>query len=224
MKRSGPEITAATRQPRSTFLGLRAFAAAALLGGCSTAPDSADLDAPIFGSSHPTTFVVAPGSDVVHARDLAAVARVLRRYKTLDAAEKGLVRARVSKRLNALVGMEVSRLTATHRAERQAIARQPDKVTAARLLAEFDAKLRREASARVLQRLGGLLAVPLKTSDNKSAVAFVKVHEKGIEVAADAQEIDHPIASLVQGESIQVAPNRLATVIKTDPVPVAPTR
>src|SRR3954452_15004676 len=111
MKRFGPELFPGGVRARPAPARLRRAAlgslAAVLLGGCAVPPDrTADLDAPVFGSSHPTTFVIAPGSDVVHARDLAAVARVLRRYKTLDAAEKALVRSRVSKRMNALIGLE----------------------------------------------------------------------------------------------------------------------
>jgi hypothetical protein len=158
----------------------------------------------------------------MHARDLAQVARVLRRYKELSAAEQALVKSRVAQRLNALISLEVVRVTIAHQGEREAVKRLPDKQQATRRLAELDSKIRREAEAHVYQQLGKLLAVPLKTSDNRSAVAFARIGETGIEVAKDAGEIDRPIATLVAGEMVEVAPRQLATVVTEKGVPVAP--
>lgn len=194
------------------------------LGLVSCAPqrgDTTDLDAPMFGSSRPTTFVVAPADGIVHARDLAKVARVLRRYKTLDAAERALVKSAVGRRLRGLIALEVKRVEVKYQAERQAIRQIRDKPTAKKRLAVLETTIRREAVARVAERLGNLVAVPLKTSDNRSVVAFAKVSASGIEVAADAGEIDRPIASLVNGEGVQTEGGRVAAFVETPPVPVA---
>jgi hypothetical protein len=194
-----------------------------LFASCATrqAP-STDLDEPIFGSSHPTTFVVSPNDGVVHGRDLAKVARVLRRYKTLDAAERALVKSSVAKRLNGLIALEVQRVEVRHRTERAEIARLPDRAAAATRLAELQATIRREATENVIRRLGNLVAVPLKTSDNRSAVAFARIG-KTIEVAADAGEIDRPIASLVEGEGVQSG-GKVAAFVEAAPVTVATAR
>ena len=214
---------------RSTALPLRAGLLAALGLGFSSCVtqrgDPTDLDGPMFGSSHPTTFVIAPADGQVHARDLAKVARVLRRYKTLDAAERALVKTAVGKRLQGLIALEVQRLEVTevkYRVQREQIRRLPDKPLAARRLAELDATIRREAVARVAARLGNLVAVPLKTSDNRSAVAFAKISCTGIEVAKDAGEIDRPIASLIDGAGVQTAAGQVASYVSAPPVPVAP--
>jgi hypothetical protein len=195
-----------------------------LLPSCSpTRTGGDDLDAPIFGSARKTQFVVSPQSgEAIHARDLATVARVLRRYKTLSEAERALVKTKVAARLNALISLEVTRLNREFRVERAAINRLPDRAAAARRLAELDARLQREAAARVIQRLGQLLAVPLKTSDNRSAVAFARIGAGGVEVAKDAGEVDRPIAALTNGERVQSAKGSLATLVAAEsPVAVA---
>lgn len=195
---------------------------AAALAGCAAPADrTGDLDAPIFGSAHPTTFVISPESGTVHARDLATVARVLRRYKTLSAAEQALVKSSVARRLNALVALEVHRLVQAQAPERRALQQLPDRALAARRLAALDAAVQQEAAERVAQRLGRLLAVPLKTSDNRSAVAYARVGTQGVEIARDADEIDRPIASLVEGEGVQRERNEIAKVVLTAPIAIA---
>ena len=193
------------------------------LSSCATRHgDPSDLDGPVFGSSRPTTFVVAPADGNVHVRDLAKIARVLRRYKTLDAAERALVKTTVGKRLQGLIAIEVQRIEINYRAQREQISRLPDKAVAAKRLAELDRTINREAIARVAERLGQFIAVPLKTSDNRSAVAFAKISGTGIEVARDAGEIDLPIAALVDGEGVKTETGRVASYVKTPGVPVAP--
>jgi hypothetical protein len=196
-----------------------------LLGSsCATRPTgSADLDEPVFGSSHPTTYVVVPTSSVIHAGDLAKAARILRRYKTLEAAERALVKSAVAKRLHGLIALEIQRVEVRHRAERAEIARLPDRAAAAQRLAALDETIRREATENVIKRLGNLVAVPLKTSDNRSAVAFARIGGKTIEVAADASEIDRPIASLIEGEKVQGG-GTVAAFVEATPVTVATAR
>ncbi|HEV7401497.1 MAG TPA: hypothetical protein VGO11_01170 [Chthoniobacteraceae bacterium] len=196
-----------------------------LLVSCATRQTaSTDLDAPIFGPSHPTTYIVAPTDDVVHARDLAKVARILRRYKTLEAAERALVKSSVAKRLNGLIALEVQRVEVRHRAERAEISRLPDRAEAAKRLAALNETIRREATENVIKRLGNLVAVPLKTSDNRSAVAFARIGGKTIEVAADAGELDRPIASLIEGERVQTEVGRTAAFMEAAPTAVAASR
>src|SRR4051812_23120697 len=93
-----------------------------LLGGCvffAGCASSNDWDQPLFGHSSATSFYLSPRSDVIHARDVAVVARVLRRYKELTAAEQVLVRNAVSQRLDALISLEVQRLAPKYERERE---------------------------------------------------------------------------------------------------------
>lgn len=199
-------------------------AAGLLLASCASQQTaSTDLDAPIFGTSHPTVYHIGTNDDVIHARDLAKVARVLRRYKTLEAAERALVKSSVAKRLHGLIALEIQRVEVRHRAERAEIARLPDRAAATQRLAVLEETIRREATENVIKRLGNLVAVPLKTSDNRSAVAFARIGGKTIEVAADAGEIDRPIASLIEGERVQGG-GTVAAFLETTPVTVATAR
>ena len=63
--------------------------------------------------------------------------------------------------------------------------------------------------------------MPLKTSDNRSAVAFAKISGTGIEVAKDAGEIDRPIAALIDGAGVQTAAGQVASFVNAPPVPIA---
>jgi hypothetical protein len=193
------------------------------LASCTTpSGDPTELDQPIFGRSHPTTFVVAPTSETISVRDLATVARVLRRYKTLDAAERALVRSAVAKRLQGMVALEVQRIEPKYRAQREAIRRLPDRVEAARRWAKIDAEVRSEALARAVNRLTNSVAVPLKTSDNRSAVAFARISAGGeIEVASESSEVDRPISALIEGAPVARG-GQVASFIPTPPVPVKP--
>ena len=193
-----------------------------LLTSCATdRTPTADLDEPIFGSSHATTYIVAPTDGQVHVSDLAKVARVLRRYKTLDAREKALVQSSVARRLNGLIALEVQTVQPRYEAERARIARLPDRRVAAQQEAALNESIQREATARVLRRLGSLVAVPLKTSDNRSAVAFARIGGAAPEVLADAAEIDKPIASLMEGAKVQAGSGQVAALVKGMPVAVA---
>ena len=191
------------------------------LPGCTTSgPPPADLDEPIFGSSHATTFIVAPEKGNLHAADLATAARILRRYKTLEEAERALVRSAVGQRLQGLIALEMRRLAPRYQARAEALQRLPDRAEAARRLAELDEAIRKEAAATVVRRLGDLVAVPLETSDNRSAVAYARIGAGTIEVAKDAEEIDRPIASLIEGAPVQATGGRVASLLKSTPVAV----
>lgn len=195
-----------------------------LLGCAGPRSASTDLDGPIFGASKPTVITVAPTDELIHATDLAKVAKVVARYKTLDQAERALVKSAVAKRLHGLVALEVQRVEARYRSERASISRLPDRAAATQRMAELDERIRREATAAVIKRLGALVAVPLKTSDNRSAVAFARIGERAIEVAADAGEIDRPIASLTNGDRVQTAARTVASFIDAPPATVAASR
>jgi len=174
------------------------------LASCATQRvTSPDADEPIFGSRHPTTFIVAPLGSRLHARDLVAVARVLRFYKTLDAAERALLKTAVVHRLNALVALEIQRVI---------LERPPQS------LGFRNAELYSEARDRVLQRLGKLIAIPLKTSDSHFSVAFARLNKGIIEVVADTSEIDQRVETLIEGNGVRTVGGEIATVMGAMPV------
>ncbi len=184
------------------------------------APD--DLDAPIFGDSKPTTYVLAPENQTVHARDLATAARILRRYKTLDAAEKALVRSSVSRRLNGLIALEVRRLERLpqNRSARAAIRKIADPRVVAASTARLDAEIRSEAMRVLAQRVGRVIASPVRGSDNRSAVVFSRLEGESIVVQDAAYELDRPIASLTEGAGIDAGNGTAATYFPSPAVAV----
>lgn len=197
------------------------------LAGCQGARQTGDdLDGPMFGSSRPTTFVVAPTSDTVHVRDLATVARILRRYKTLYAAERALVQSSVSRRLQGLIALEVRKVEQEprFRVKREAIRRIPDRAVAAARTAELNAEIRAEAARRLAARLGGMVATAVTGPDNRSAVAFSRIDGERVVVENSAFEIDRPIASLTEGEGVQRDAGTAATFLSGPPVAVAAPR
>lgn len=217
----------ASRRPRTRRTHIFATGVCAVaLAGCQTlqGPGTGeDLDAPIFGESKPTTYIIAPTSDVIHARDLAAVARVLRRYKTLDAAERALVRSSVSRRLQGLVAFEVKRIEELpkYRAARAEIRRIADPRLAATRTAEIDSEIRAEAMRTLAQRLGKMIATPVRGADNRSAVVFSRIDGDRVTVGNAAYEIDRPIASLTEGSRIEGESGTAATFVSDSPVTVA---
>ena len=197
------------------------------LAGCQSARQAGeDLDSPMFGGSRPTTFVVAPTSDTVHVRDLATVARILRRYKTLDAAERALVQSSVSRRLQGLIALEVRRVgqEPRYRAKREAIRKIPDRAEAAARTAELNAEIRAEAARRLARRLGGMVATVVTGPDNRAAVAFSRIDGERVVVENAAFEIDRPIASLTEGTGVQRDAGTAATFLSGPPVAVAAPR
>ena len=197
------------------------------LAGCQSARQAGDdLDGPMFGGSRPTTYVIAPTSDTVHVRDLATVARILRRYKTLDAAERALVQSSVSRRLQGLIAIEVQRVAQEprYRARREAIRRIPDRAVAAARNAELDTDIRAEAARRLAARLGGMVATAVTGPDNRAAVAFSRIDGERVVVENSAFEIDRPIASLTDGTGVQRDAGTAATFLSGPPVAVAAPR
>lgn len=206
---------------RPLALGLLAFT----LSACTTDRTPPEhLDDPYFKSPTPTPIIVRSDGGPIHIGDLAKAARIVRRYKTLAAAERALVKLAVSRRLEFLTEEEYRRVKERHRAEIQAIKRLPDRAVSEKRLADLQERMRQEAAANVAKSLGALVAVPLKTSDNRSAVAFAKLnpgHPGEVDVVADAGEVDRPIASLFESARVQDERGRVAAYLETKPVAVA---
>src|SRR5947208_2593010 len=81
-----------------------AIAVPFFLAACAGGPpgDTTELDQPLFGSNRETRFAMTTPTGQLKLRDIAAVAKVIRKYKTLEAAEKALVEVAVRKHIDAL--------------------------------------------------------------------------------------------------------------------------
>lgn len=185
-------------------LSLLCFCALVLAGCESPDGSSADEFGAALGDSGETRFVISLKEGQAHARDLAGVARVLRRYKRLDAAEQALIRSRVAQRLDGLVALEVDRIAQQpqYRAARAEIRRIPNPAVAARKAAELDASIRAAAMRSLRERLGGLVATTVTGPDNKSAVAFARISGDGVKVEPTAWELDRDPDSLREGDLV----------------------
>ena len=175
------------------------------VASCTAPTDNPDLDLPLRSKHGETTFNLSPSSGDINLRDAVAIAKVIRRYRNLDAAEKALVKLAVRRHFDGLVALEVKRLEKAHATERRQISRISDATARRRADAELSARLLAEAARRVSAKLGDLLAVPLKTSSNQSVVTFARVVSEDVRVADAAYELDVPNGKLASGKTIDTA-------------------
>jgi hypothetical protein len=222
--------------PRSRFFIPAASLTAVLISGCTPSPMSGDpteLDQPMFGRNQDTTYFMQPKSGQVKVRDLAAIARVIRRYKTLEAAEKELIKLAVKRKIDGLIALEAKIIERQPQIvqARKRIAAMPDRKQAAVETKKLDEEVMRLAAQRVADRLANLAAVPVKTAENRSIVAFAKVSEGQVQVAGGAYEVDTP-GSLQAGAKVTppseavaelgVSRSVAATTLDVRAVPVSP--
>jgi hypothetical protein len=177
------------------------------LSGCSTPSDPAELDRPLFGGEE-TRFVMQPGSGELRLRDAVAIAKVLRKYRDITAAEKALIKLAVRRHIDGLVALELRKLEQEAAPERARIRKLADPVARKQADAELDAKLLAEAARRVAAKMDKLLAVPLRTSSPQSVVSFARVVSDDIRVADAAYELDLP-RNQTLGPQISSAPPSL---------------
>ncbi len=174
------------------------------LASCTAPLDTTELDLPL-STRGATTFALSPSSGEIKIRDAVAIAKVIRRYRDLDAAEKALIKLAVRRHFDGLVALEVRKLEQASAPERQRISRIPDATARKTADADLSAKLLAEAARRVAAKLNGLLAVPMKTSTSQSVVAFARVVSDDIRVADAAYELDVPLGKVGPGTKIAAA-------------------
>ena len=175
-----------------------------LLGGC-TPPENADptaLDGPMFGPRRETTFYLGT-NDPLKVRDIVAVAKIIRRYKTLDAAEQDLARLAIRRGIDLAIAKEVARIKATPRYKKEIarIAAIPDRRAAAREEAALETRTKDEATA-LANHLHELVAAHFQTADNLSIITFGKRVGSDIKLAGDAYEADQPPARIGPGTTL----------------------
>ena len=208
---------------------------AVLLSGCAPGPRTGDptyKDQPMFGRNHDTSYFLNTPSGKVKVRDLAAIAHVLRRYKTLAAAEKALIYLAVKRKIDGMISMEARIIEREQRfvRARQKIAALPDRKAAAVATKQLDEEILREAARRVADRLANLAAVPVKSAENRSIIAFAKVSDGQVQVASNAYEMDTAPGKIAAGTKVPLPADAVAqlgmpggasaTALDTRPVPI----
>jgi hypothetical protein len=186
-----------------------------MLSGCATGPttgDPTELDQPVFGRNTDTTFFMNTPTGQMKLRDVAAIARVLRRYKTLEAAEKALIKLAVERKIDGMISLEARIIEREQRIvqARKRIAAIPDRKVAAVESKKLDEEVLREAARRVADRLANLAAVPVKSAENRSIVAFAKISDGQVQVAANAYEVDTPPGAAAAGTKVALPSDAVA--------------
>lgn len=200
----------------------------AALAGCHTSTAPGNLDAPVFGQRHETTFVV-DASRAMNVHELAHIARVIRFYKDLTPHEIMVIQSQLKREVDDLIQVEMQSMKPAAEQKKQALEKtyreqlkavKQDAAKTGALIAVHQAELQRidqdvqvTASERVLARLGKDLALPVLTTDNRSVVAFGKMEGEQFQVTTKAYEIDVAASQLRSGTKVTALNGQPSTVI-----------
>jgi hypothetical protein len=166
---------------RLLFISLGISLSLIALNGCQQTQPGADADAPMFGRAKTDATFLVSSDEPVGVGELVRVARIIGPYRQLQPAEIAALELRLEKKLDRLVELEYQQMLK----EEKAIAKtQPSR---RRVIT------RESARERLLARLGKDLALPLLTSDNRSAVVFGRVNKADIKVLPTAYEINQQL-------------------------------
>jgi len=188
------------------------------LAGCQTAPmvDPTELDGPIFGARKDTSFYMMPETGDLRLRDIATVARVIRKHRTLAAAEKELLRRSAQLQFNGLIALEIQRLAPKYEPLKAAARRSLPPEQARKKVAEIERDQQREALKNIAARMGDSIALPVSSGSNKSLMAFASVDNGRIEVADALYEVDVPVAKLPAKSTISGPQGQVAALLSDD--------
>jgi hypothetical protein len=195
-----------------------------VLAGCQTTPsgDPTDLDGPIFGGRKETQFYMMPEKGELRLRDVAVVARVLRKYRTLAAAEKELIRRSAQLQFSGLVALEIQRLEPKYEPLKQAARRSLPPEQARKKVAELDQAQQREALKNIAAKMGNSFALPVTSAENKSLMAFATQENGRVQVADALYEVDVPVASIPAKSGVSGPNGEVAAVLSNQAVNLPP--
>lgn len=195
-----------------------------VLAGCETTPtgDPTDLDGPIFGGRKETQFYMMPEKGELRLRDVAVVARVLRKHRTLAAAEKELIRRSAQLQFSGLVALEIQRLEPKYEPLKQAARRSLPPEQARKKVAELDQAQQREALQNIAAKMGNSFALPVASAENKSLMAFATQENGRVQVADALYEVDVPVASIPAKSGVSGPNGEVAAVLSNQPVNLPP--
>ncbi len=191
-----------------------------MLAGCETTPsgDPTDLDGPIFGGRKETQFYMMPEKGDLRLRDIAVVARVLRKHRTLAAAEKELIRRSAQLQFSGLVALEIQRLEPKYEPLKQAARRSLPPEQARKKVAELDQAQQREALKNIAAKMGNSFALPVASAENKSLMAFATQENGKVQVADALYEVDVPVAGIPAKSGVSGPNGKVASVMSTRPI------
>ena len=191
-----------------------------MLAGCQTTPsgDPTDLDGPIFGGRKETQFYMMPEKGDLRLRDIAVVARVLRKHRTLAAAEKELIRRSAQLQFSGLVALEIQRLEPKYEPLKQAARRSLPPEQARKKVAELDQAQQREALKNIAAKMGNSFALPVASAENKSLMAFATQENGKVQVADALYEVDVPVAGIPAKSGVSGPNGKVASVMSTRPI------
>ncbi|MEQ1751835.1 MAG: hypothetical protein ABL974_20605 [Prosthecobacter sp.] len=191
-----------------------------VLAGCQTSPtgDPTALDGPIFGGRKETQFYMMPEKGDLRLRDIAVVARVLRKYRTLAAAEKELIRRSAQLQFSGLVALEIQRLEPKYEPLKQAARRSLPPEQARKKVAELDQAQQREALQNIAAKMGNTFALPVTSAENKSLMAFASQENGKVQVADALYEVDVPVASIPSKSGVSGPNGQVASVMSDRPI------
>ena len=136
--------------------------------------------------------------------ELATVARIIGPYRQLTPAEMMDVERRLERALDRLVDLEMQEMEKERKRAPLSSPLRKRVVT------------REAARQRVIDRLGKDLALPLITSDNRSAVVFGRVSNDKVKLSSTAYEIDQkPVKDTFQ----KVTTPSGGSAVVVDPIP-----
>lgn len=194
------------------------------LAGCETAPtgDPTDLDGPMFGAKKDTSFYMMPETGDLRLRDVATVARIIRKHRTLAAAEKELIRRSAQMKFNGLITLEIQRLEPKYEPLKRAARRSLPPEQARKKVAEIERAQQQEALKNIAARMGESVALPVSSGENKSLMAFASVDNGRVEVADALYEVDVPIAKLPAKSTISGPKGEVAALLTDDAIYLPP--
>ena len=191
-----------------------------MLAGCETTPsgDPTDLDGPIFGGRKETQIYMMPEKGDLRLRDIAVVARVLRKHRTLAAAEKELIRRSAQLQFSGLVALEIQRLEPKYEPLKQAARRSLPPEQARKKVAELDQAQQREALKNIAAKMGNSFALPVASAENKSLMAFATQENGMVQVADALYEVDVPVAGIPAKSGVSGPNGKVASVMSNRPI------
>lgn len=196
------------------FVGI--FAATLALSSCQTVDTEKRLELyqSVYGDSN-YSIVVGTESGSVSLGDVATIGETVGVYKRLNASESEKIRALAQAKLDGFVLTEMRRLQPQIQRKKAAIRRQTQaaikkattdaarekiRVQESVAIEQVEQEWKRSALIQVEKRYGGSLAVPLRTRDQRPAVAIAKFRGGEVIAPKTAHEVSKPVAGREDGK------------------------
>jgi len=153
---------------------------------------------PVHGPSD-VNFAVSTTDGNLDLSNTADLARTLGQYRRLNYSESEKVRNLAQKKFDGFVVQEIRNLQPKYEARKRVIRKSsaaPEQVAAQ--LAKLDREIRQEAVIAVKRRYGSRMAVPVKTRDNKPAVAIATFSGDQAKAPGSAVELSKKPGSTIE--------------------------